>query len=210
LEIDCAGRREDVLRRAASINAGAGAACSSHSVVFKSLPACPAKPFTVLLEALLDGVIAIRHLLSAKPRCITRAGLVLLGGAVSGFRSRIAASQNQCGNGYQNNFAHSLLPVLLPVWSAISVPRGHDGGSTGFVRPRRRPATKRGSFSALFALTKDFQAATASGFTSRLASWVSRASIRLSSSRLRCNIFCSSRRSNWPASAAAVPYAAIS
>ena len=57
---------------------------------------------------------------------------------------------------------------------------------------------------------KLFQAASASGFTSRLASWVSSASARFSSSRLRCNIFCSSRRSNWPASAAAVPYAAIS
>jgi hypothetical protein len=53
-------------------------------------------------------------------------------------------------------------------------------------------------------------AANASGFTSRLASWVSMASARRSSSRLKCNIFCSSRRSNWPASAAAVPYAAIS
>jgi hypothetical protein len=38
------------------------------SVVLKSLPACPAKSFTVLLEALLDGVVALRQLLSAKPR----------------------------------------------------------------------------------------------------------------------------------------------
>jgi hypothetical protein len=35
-------------------------------VVLKGLAACSAKPVTVLLQALLDGAVAIRHLLSAK------------------------------------------------------------------------------------------------------------------------------------------------
>jgi hypothetical protein len=52
---------------------GASRACSGyparalHSVILKCLAACPAKSFTVLLEALLDGVIAFRQLISAKP-----------------------------------------------------------------------------------------------------------------------------------------------
>jgi hypothetical protein len=71
-------------------------------------------------------------------------------------------------------------------------------------------ANDRPSRSAASASAGACHAANASGFTSRLASWVSMASARRSSSRLKCNIFCSSRRSNWPASAAAVPYAAIS
>jgi hypothetical protein len=49
-----------------------------HSVVLKCLPACPAKSLTVLLQALLDGVIASGQLFSAKPRRIARAGLPLL------------------------------------------------------------------------------------------------------------------------------------
>jgi len=76
-------------------------------VVLKKLPACAAKSFPVLLEALLDGIVAIRHLLSAKPRRIVRASLLLLRGA--GLRSRRATSQNQDGNCYQNDSAHLLL-----------------------------------------------------------------------------------------------------
>jgi hypothetical protein len=78
-----------------------------HSVVLKNLPACAAKSFPVLLEALLDGIVAICHLLSAKPRRIVRASLLLLRGA--GLRSRRATSQNQDGNCYQNDSAHLLL-----------------------------------------------------------------------------------------------------
>ena len=37
-----------------------------HSVVLEGLPASGAKPVTVLLQALLDGAVAISHLLSAK------------------------------------------------------------------------------------------------------------------------------------------------
>jgi hypothetical protein len=83
-------------------------------------------------------------------------------------------------------------------------------------RPRRRssssrlPANGGSSWSTTSASAGACHAAHASGLTSRLASWVSMASARLSSSRLKYNIFCSSRRSNWPANAAAVPYAAIS
>jgi hypothetical protein len=76
-------------------------------VVLKNLPACAAKSFPVLLEALLDGIVAIRHLLSAKPRRIVRASLLLLRGA--GLRSRRAISQNHDGNCYQNDSAHLLL-----------------------------------------------------------------------------------------------------
>jgi hypothetical protein len=78
-------------------------------VILKCLAACPAKSFTVLLEALLDGVIALRQLISAKPRRIARASLPFLRRALSGLRSRIATSQNQRGNGYQNNSAHCFL-----------------------------------------------------------------------------------------------------
>lgn len=46
------------------------------------------------------------------------------------------------------------------------------------------------------------QAATACRLTSRLARWVNKVSTCLSSSRLMCSIFCSSRSSNWPASGA--------
>jgi hypothetical protein len=94
---------------------GASRACSGyparalHSVLLKCLAACPAKSFTVLLEALLDGVIAFRQLISAKPRRIARASLAFLRRALSGLGSRIAASQNQRGNGYQNNSAHCFL-----------------------------------------------------------------------------------------------------
>ncbi|MDB5636965.1 MAG: hypothetical protein JWP51_1873 [Bradyrhizobium sp.] len=165
-----------------------------HSVLLKCLAACPAKSFTVLLEALLDGVIAFRQLISAKPRRIARASLPLLRRALSGLRSRIATSQNQRGNCYQNKSAHCFLRgdcSLLQISFVI-----------GVCRTASAPAD------ASQAAT--FQAATASRLTSRLASWVSRASARFSSSRLRCSIFCSSRRPSWPASAAAVPYAAIS
>src|SRR5712691_12513152 len=78
-----------------------------HSVVLKNLPACAAKLFAVLLEALLDGMVAICHLLSAKPRRIVRASVLLLRGA--GLRSRRAISQNHDGNCYQNDSAHLLL-----------------------------------------------------------------------------------------------------
>jgi hypothetical protein len=36
-------------------------------VVLKSLPARSAKPFAVLLQTLLDGIVAICQLVSAKP-----------------------------------------------------------------------------------------------------------------------------------------------
>jgi hypothetical protein len=41
-----------------------------HSVLFERLAAGTAKPLTVFLEALLDGTIALRHLLATKPRRI--------------------------------------------------------------------------------------------------------------------------------------------
>jgi hypothetical protein len=50
-------------------------------MVLKGLPACPTEVLTVLLETLLDGVVAIRHLFSAKPRRIARTGFPLLGSA---------------------------------------------------------------------------------------------------------------------------------
>jgi hypothetical protein len=65
-----------------------------HSVVLKGLPACSAKSFTVLLEALLNGVIAICQLRSAKPRCVARACLALLRIASSGLRACVAICQN--------------------------------------------------------------------------------------------------------------------
>jgi hypothetical protein len=75
----------------------------------KHLPACPAKPVTMLLKALLDGVVALGHLLSAKPRCIARASLMLLRRPLSGLRSCIATSQNQQRKSYQSNSAHCYL-----------------------------------------------------------------------------------------------------
>jgi hypothetical protein len=63
-----------------------------HSVVLKNLPACPTKMLTVLLEALLDGVVAIRHLLSAKPRRIARTRAAFLWRAASGLRPCTATS----------------------------------------------------------------------------------------------------------------------
>lgn len=163
-------------------------------MLLKCLAACPAKSFTVLLEALLDGVIAFRQLISAKPRRIARASLPLLRRALSGLRSRIATSQNQRGNCYQNKSAHCFL-------------RGDCSLPPDFMCDRRRRVGKRLGRRSSAATS---QAASASRLTSRLASWVSRASARFSSSRLKCSIFCSSRRPSWPASAAAVPYAAIS
>jgi hypothetical protein len=80
-------------------------------VVLKDLPACSTELFAVLLEALLDGVVAICQLLSTKPRCIARAGLMFLRRAV--LRSRIAPSQNQRGNCYQDNSAHLFLQDLV-------------------------------------------------------------------------------------------------
>jgi hypothetical protein len=65
-------------------------------MVLKDLPACPAKLFTLLLEALLDGVVTFCHLLSAKPRRIAGASLVLLRSARR--RSCIATSQSQHKN----------------------------------------------------------------------------------------------------------------
>jgi hypothetical protein len=67
-------------------------------VFLKHLPARPAESFTALLEALLDGGIAVRHLLSAKPRCIAGASLLLFGCAPSGLRLRNVTAQNQHGN----------------------------------------------------------------------------------------------------------------
>jgi hypothetical protein len=61
-----------------------------HSVIFKNLPTGSPKPFTVLLEALLNGAIAVPQLRSAKPRRVARASLMLLRRA--GLRSRIATS----------------------------------------------------------------------------------------------------------------------
>jgi hypothetical protein len=64
-------------------------------VFFKRFPACSAEPLTVLLEALLDGVITICQLLSAKPRSVARASLLLLQGASAGLRPCVATYQNQ-------------------------------------------------------------------------------------------------------------------
>jgi hypothetical protein len=39
-----------------------------HAMILKNLPACSTELVAFLLETLLDGVVAVRHLLSAKPR----------------------------------------------------------------------------------------------------------------------------------------------
>jgi hypothetical protein len=57
-----------------------------HSMVLEGLPACPTKVCAVLLEALLNGVVAVGHLLSAEPRRIARAGAPLLSSTVSALR----------------------------------------------------------------------------------------------------------------------------
>ena len=101
---------QNMARRGERISAGRGSSEVSqalHSVVLKNLPACAAKSFPVLLEALLDGIVTISHLLSAKPRRIVRASLLLLRRA--GLRSRRAISQNHDGNCYQSDSAHLLL-----------------------------------------------------------------------------------------------------
>jgi hypothetical protein len=67
-----------------------------------------AKLVAMLLEALLDGAVAIRHLLSAKPRRIARTSAPLLRRAA--LRLCIATAENQDGNCQQNNSAHCLLP----------------------------------------------------------------------------------------------------
>jgi anti-sigma factor RsiW len=64
-------------------------------VILKHGPACAAKPFAVLLEALLDGIVTLAHLPPAKPRRVARASLPLLWGAI--LRLRIAASKSQRG-----------------------------------------------------------------------------------------------------------------
>jgi hypothetical protein len=98
-------------------------------VLLKYLAACPAKSFTVLLEALLDGVIAFRHLISAKPRRIARASLPFLRRALSGLGSRIATSQDQRGNGYQNNSAHCFLHCnrSIPIRNGLRWNRSSGG-----------------------------------------------------------------------------------
>jgi hypothetical protein len=60
------------------------------SAVRKGFPACSAKSFAVLLEALLDGAIAICQLRSAKSRGVARAGVALLRRALLGLRSCVA------------------------------------------------------------------------------------------------------------------------
>jgi hypothetical protein len=90
--------------------------CSSHAVILKDLPACVTELLAVLLEALLDGVVAVSQLLSAKPRCVARTSVALLRRARLGLR--VAIAQNQHGK-CQHNPAHSLLPGR----SAISVSR---------------------------------------------------------------------------------------
>ena len=54
-------------RTASGLSNQAGQKRDLQSVILKGLPACGAKPVTVLLQALLDGAVAIRQLLSAKP-----------------------------------------------------------------------------------------------------------------------------------------------
>ena len=50
----------------------------SHAVAFENLPAGPAKLSAMLLEALLDGAVAIAQLLPAQPRRVARTGAALL------------------------------------------------------------------------------------------------------------------------------------
>ena len=89
-------------------SASAGYRASAlHAVVLKCLSARSAKSFAILLEALLDGVIALRQFIPAKPRGIARAGVSLLRGAFLG--SCVAKSQNQDVNYHQNNSAHGFL-----------------------------------------------------------------------------------------------------
>jgi hypothetical protein len=66
-----------------------------HSVILKDGPAGAAEAFTMLLEALLDSIVTLTHLLSAKPRRVARASLPLLRTAV--LRLRIAAAKSQRG-----------------------------------------------------------------------------------------------------------------
>jgi hypothetical protein len=98
-------------------------------VVLKNLPACPTKMLTVLLEALLDGVVAIRHLLSAKPRRIARTRAAFLWRAASGLRPCTATSENQRGDGRQDNSVHFAPPQDDLRWPVLK-------------RPERRPAQK--------------------------------------------------------------------
>jgi hypothetical protein len=68
-------------------------ASSSHAVILKDLPAGVTKLFAVLLEALLDGAVAVSQLLSAKPRCIARTRAPFLRSAR--LCLRVAIAQNQ-------------------------------------------------------------------------------------------------------------------
>jgi hypothetical protein len=81
-----------------------------HAVVLKCLAAGAAEPITVLLEALLNGIVAIGHLLSAKPRSVARTSLPLLRGAGLSQRSRTA--KDQPGNCDQNDPVHWVPPSL--------------------------------------------------------------------------------------------------
>src|SRR6266404_6649359 len=83
----------------------------SHAVCLKHPSARPAEAIAVLLEALPDGIIAIRQLVSAKARRIARAGILLFGCAP--LRLRHAASQNQRGNCDEKNSAHAHPPRCL-------------------------------------------------------------------------------------------------
>jgi hypothetical protein len=75
-----------------------GLARALHAMILKNLPACSTELLAVLLEALLNGVVAVRHLLSAKPRGVARAGAPLLRSTVWDLRQCIATSQSQRGN----------------------------------------------------------------------------------------------------------------
>src|SRR3979490_1246054 len=110
---------------------------ASHSVVLKRLPACSAKSVAVLLETLLDGAIAIRQLLSAKPRRIPRASTALLRSA--GLRLRIAASQDQCGNCDQENSAHLFLHGAGSLLQDMFFDRCVRAASKSFFRQPARP-----------------------------------------------------------------------
>src|SRR3981081_3158765 len=114
---------------------------ASHSVVLKRLPACSAKSVAVLLETLLDGAIAIRQLLSAKPRRIPRASTALLRSA--GLRLRIAASQDQCGdqcgNCDQENSAHLFLHGAGSLLQDMFFDQCVRAASKSFFRQPARP-----------------------------------------------------------------------
>jgi hypothetical protein len=56
----------------------------------KHSSACPTEAVTVVLKALLDGIVAFRQLVPAKARRIARAGILLFGCAP--LRLRHAAS----------------------------------------------------------------------------------------------------------------------